>query len=61
MKTTGTADAGRLYKEAEKECANKIRNTKRKMEHELANNPDKNNRKFARYIKSETKSRTTIG
>jgi hypothetical protein len=61
MKATGSAEAGRLYKEAEKECANKIRSAKRKMERDLANNPDKNNRKFARYIKSKTKSRTTIG
>jgi hypothetical protein len=32
MKATGSAEAGRLYKETEKECANKIRNAKRKME-----------------------------
>ncbi len=39
----------------------KIRTTKRKMEREFSSNPDKNNRKFARYIKSKRKSRTTIG
>jgi hypothetical protein len=31
------------------------------MERDLANNPDKNNHKFARYIKSKKKSRNTIG
>jgi hypothetical protein len=33
----------------------------KKMEKNLAYSEDKNNRKFARYIKSKTKSRTTIG
>jgi hypothetical protein len=45
-KTTGSAV------EAEKDCAIKTRNAKRKIEHELANNPDKNNWKLARHIKS---------
>jgi hypothetical protein len=31
------------------------------MEKDLAYSEDKNNRKFARYIKSKTKSKTTIG
>jgi hypothetical protein len=61
MKESGTAEAGRLYREAQKECTKKIRNAKRKMERDLANNSDKNNRKFARFIKSKTKSRNTIG
>jgi hypothetical protein len=61
MKDTGASEVKKQYEEAEKECAKKIRNAKRKMERELASNPDKNNQKFARYIKSKTKSRTTIG
>ncbi len=61
IKDTGASEAKKQYKEAEKECAKKIRNVKRKMERELASNPDKNNQKLARYIKSKTKSRTTIG
>ncbi len=39
----------------------KIRNSKRKLEKNLAYSEDKNNRKFARYIKSKTKSKTAIG
>ncbi len=61
MKDTGASEAKKQYKEAEMECAKKIRNAKRKKERELASNPDKNNQKFARYIKSKTKSRTTVG
>jgi hypothetical protein len=61
VRTSGSDKAWGRYKDAEKNCANKIRNAKRKMERDLASNPDKNNRKFARYIKSKTKSRTTIG
>ncbi len=48
------------YKQLEKETSKKIRNAKRKMEKNLAYSEDKNNRKFARYIKSKTKSRTAI-
>ena len=51
----------RQYKKLEKETAKKIRNAKRRMEKNLAYGDDKNNQKFAKYIKSKTKSRTTIG
>jgi hypothetical protein len=51
----------REYKALEKEAAKKIRNAKRKLEKDLAAGSDKNNRKFAKYIKSKTKSRTTVG
>ncbi len=60
MKATGTTEAVRMYKEEEKQCAKKIRNAKPKLERDLANNPDKNNRKFAN-VKSKTKIKTTIG
>jgi hypothetical protein len=49
------------YKRIEKEVSNKIRNAKRKLEKDLVSGPDKNNRNFARYVKTKTKSRTTIG
>jgi hypothetical protein len=56
-----SADELREYREIEKETAKKIRNAKRKLEKDLVSGEDKNNRKFARYIKSKTKSRTTVG
>jgi len=49
------------YKQIEKETAKKIRNAKRSMEKNLVKEPDKNNRKFSKYVKSKTKSKTTIG
>ena len=49
------------YKRIEKEVSNKIRNAKRKLEKDLVSGPDKNNRNFARYVKTKTKSRTTVG
>jgi hypothetical protein len=49
------------YRRIEKETANKIRNAKRKLGRELVSDKDKNNRKFNKYVKSKTKSRTTIG
>jgi hypothetical protein len=49
------------YKQLEKETSKKIHNAKRKMEKDLAYSEDKNNRKFARYVKCKTKSSTTIG
>jgi DNA topoisomerase VI subunit B len=58
-KLSKSADELREYREIEKETAKKIRNAKRKLEKDLGE--DKNNRKFARYIKSKTKSRTTVG
>jgi hypothetical protein len=41
--------------------AKKVRNAKMKMERDLARGEDKNNRRFAKYIKSKTKSKTTVG
>ena len=49
------------YKKIEKEVANKIRNAKRKLEKDLVAGEDKNNRKFTKYVKSKTKSRTSVG
>jgi hypothetical protein len=45
----------------EKEVKNRIQKAKRRLERELAYGDDRNNRKFAAYIKSKTKARTTIG
>jgi hypothetical protein len=49
------------YKALEKETAKKIRNAKRKLEKNLASGEDKNNRKFTKYVKSKTKSKTSVG
>ncbi len=49
------------YRALEKETAKKIRNAKRKMERDLASGESKNNRRFAKYIKSKTKSKTNVG
>jgi len=61
VKNSASAEDMKQYKQLEKETSKKIRNAKRKMEKDLAYSEDKNNRKFARYIKSKTKSKTTIG
>jgi hypothetical protein len=61
VKNSTSAEDMKQYKQLEKETSKKIRNAKRKMEKDLAYSEDKNNRKFARYIKSKTKSKTTIG
>ncbi len=61
VKTSANAEELREYRAIEKETAKKIRNPKRKFEKNLVNGEDKNNRKFARYIKSKTKSKTTVG
>jgi hypothetical protein len=54
----GTADSSNIYKLLEREVKSKIQKSKRKMEKQLAKGDDKNNRKFASYIKSKTKSKT---
>jgi hypothetical protein len=61
IKNAATQEEKREYKALEKETANKIINAKRKMEKDLARGEDKNNRKFAKYIKSKTKSKTSVG
>jgi hypothetical protein len=60
-KLSRSAEDMREYQEIEKETAKKIRNAKRKLEKDLVSGKDKNNRKFTRYIKSKSKSRTTVG
>jgi hypothetical protein len=55
LKKHNTAENREKYNEVEKKTRNMIRNAKRKLEKNLANGPDKNN-KFARYIKLKTKS-----
>jgi hypothetical protein len=56
MKTTCSAE------KTEKECSNKIWNAKRKMERELANNPDNYTviGSLPDTLSLETKSKTTI-
>ncbi len=61
VKISANAEELREYRAIEKETAKKIRNAKRKFEKNLVNGEDKNNRKFARYIKSKTKRKTTVG
>jgi hypothetical protein len=60
MTATGSSVAGQLSKK-QRRRAQKDKECKRKMEREPANNPDENNRKFARSIKSKPKCKTTIG
>ena len=49
------------YKDLESQVKKKIMNAKRGMEKKLANSNDNNGRQFANYIKSKTKTRTSIG
>ena len=49
------------YEKISKELIKKVRNAKRGEEKRLANSNDNNGRKFAAYIKSKTKTLTTIG
>jgi hypothetical protein len=49
------------YKKIEKEVKVQIKRAKWEMERELSRGDDKNNKKFASYIKSKTKATTTIG
>lgn len=51
----------RNYGELAKETRKKITNAKRNMERRLANSEDKGGTKFSRYIKSKSKTKTTIG
>jgi hypothetical protein len=57
----GTAELHERYTRLEREAKNKIKKAKRRMERELTKGEDRNGKKFANYIKSKTKSRTTIG
>jgi hypothetical protein len=58
----GGAENERKYREQEMHATKLVRNAKRGMEKKIANDKeDRNGRKFTRYIKSKTKSRTGIG
>jgi hypothetical protein len=61
VKASRLADELEEYKILENLTTKKIRNANRKMEKDLATGVDKNNRRFAKYIKSKTKSKTTVG
>jgi hypothetical protein len=50
-KLSKSTDELREYRAIEKETAKNIRNAERKFEKDLVSGEDKNNRKFARYIK----------
>ncbi len=56
-KFTASLEDRKAYKRIEKETANKVRNTKRRMEKELSKNKDKNNR--WRKSSQRTRTRTT--
>jgi hypothetical protein len=60
-KNYNTGEHVENYKRVEKEVKNKIRNAKRKMERDLAFAEDKNRKKFSNYVKSKTKSKTSVG
>ena len=60
-KTYNTPESRDKYTELVKEVTRKIRNAKRGMEKKMANYRDNNSRRFANYIKSKTKSKTSIG
>ena len=47
--------------ELEREVTKKIRNAKRGMEKKMAQCNDNNSRRFAYYIRSKTKTKTSIG
>lgn len=49
------------YEELRKKVTKRIRGAKREMERDLAQNRDKQDKKFTRYIKSKTKTKSTIG
>ena len=49
------------YTELERQVTITIRNAKRGMEKKLASTRDNNSRRFANYIRSKTKTRTSIG
>ncbi len=61
LKKYNKAENRERYSKIEKETKNMIQNAKRRLEKNLARRPDKKNRKFARYIKTKTKSHSTIG
>ena len=61
FKSYGTFESLEKYKKLEKDVVKKVRNAKRKMEKEIANTKENNNKKFTSYIKSKTKSKSTIG
>ena len=60
-KLYGTAESRDKYTELEREVTKKIRNAKRGMEKKMAQCNDNNSRRFAYYIRSKTKTKTSIG
>ena len=60
-KLYNTAESRDRYAELVKEVTKKIRSAKRGMEKKMANCRDNNSRRFANYIKSKTKSKSSIG
>ncbi len=61
FKNYGTQENLDKYKKLEREVVKKVRNAKRRLEKEIATAREKNSRKFTEYIKSKTKSRSSIG
>jgi hypothetical protein len=61
LKKHNTEENRQKYSKIEKQTKNMIRNAKQYLQKNLASGLDKNNRKFVRYIKSKTKSQSTIG
>jgi hypothetical protein len=61
LKKYNNAENSKRYSKIKKETKNMIRNAKRRLEKNLASRLDKNYRKFARYIKTKTKSHSTSG
>ena len=61
FKNHGTYENLEKYKKLEKDVVKKVRNAKRGLEKDIAENKDKNNKKFTNYIKTKTKSKLSIG
>ena len=57
----GTLENHEKYEKLEQEVVKKVRNAKRRLEKEIATTKDKNNKQFTNYVKSKTKSKTSIG
>lgn len=53
FKDHGTLENSEKYKKLEREVVKKVRNAKRRMERDIAETKDKNNRKFTSYVKSK--------
>jgi hypothetical protein len=49
------------YEKLQRETTTMVRKATRRQERDLANDPDKNGKKFTKYIKSKSNCRSTIG